>query len=231
VAGHFVPSRTEGCHRSPEGSGSTRRRRATKSATTKAPAVSAAPAASRLPIILVLARLATTSRQSLAAPIAVHRRNSASEPRLAAFIPPNPRARSRIPTVRRSKIEAPGGASRPDRRKKRSGQRIRVTPTALRSALIVCPVAADTIVTYSITRTAPRSRVGAPLVDANPRSRWAVTTAPGPATRGPRRPVGHAQVPCLLPTQYRGHDSSLRRRIHVPHSELGRRSVDSCRRP
>ena len=101
-------------------------RRARTSPKTNTPAATVAPTDSFLPMAFQLPTLATTSIESLAAPIAVHR--SHRRPLLEASTVPTPRTRSRIPIVRRSKTDAPVGGSRLESRRKASGKRTGAHP-------------------------------------------------------------------------------------------------------
>ena len=64
----------------------------------------------RAPVVRALANPAPTSKTSLNSPAPIHRRNSRVDPERRALAVPNPRARSRMPTVRIiNVIEEPDG--------------------------------------------------------------------------------------------------------------------------
>ena len=90
----------------------------------------------------LLATLATTSRESLVNVAADQRRTSFDSSDLAAATVPRPNTRSLIPMVRRSRIDAPVGGSRRDKRKNGPGTAINNAPTPARSQPILSTAAA-----------------------------------------------------------------------------------------
>ena len=123
-------------------------RRTYTSFTTKTLAIAAATKESLLPIERMLARLAATSRESLANAIVVQRRASLTLPDLDAATVPKPSTRSRMPIVRRRRSEAPVGGSRFENRNGGPGATINAAPTAARTQPMRSLMAIGTVAAY-----------------------------------------------------------------------------------
>src|ERR1700682_4711940 len=97
----------------------------------------------------------TTSALSLRRPTDAHRRNSPPSPRAQAAQAPDPRTKSRIPTVRMSRVSVPDPCG-----KNQPGARTIATPTPTRAAATTASVEVGARELPCTTRSTITTRVG-----------------------------------------------------------------------